>query len=250
MVCSTTDENPTFIHRLDPRCRVLAGLAFAVVLALSARFQVLGAGLGAGALAVFAARLPPRALLRRLAALNGFMAILLVVLPLTSPGTELFRLGPLSGTAEGLARAAGIALKGNAIVLCLSALVGTMELVTLGHALERLKLPSKLVHLLLFSARYVDVLQRECRRLLNSIRARGFSPGMTLHTYRTLGYLAGMLLVRSFDRSERILAAMKCRGFDGRFHVLATFAPGARDVGFGLVATLFLFALVWLERAA
>ncbi len=168
------------------------------------------------------------------------------VLPLTSPGTELARIGPLTVSAEGLERAVTVALKGNAIVLQLCAMLGTMELVTLGHALERLGLPAKLVHLLLFMVRYVDVLQREYRRLVNAMKARGFRPAMSRHTCRSLGYLVGMLLVRSLDRSERILAAMKCRGFSGQFHVLATFAMGKRDVVFTLIASVLLCSLVWL----
>jgi cobalt/nickel transport system permease protein len=79
---------------------------------------------------------------------------------------------------------------------------------------------------------------------------RGFRPGVNRHTYRSFGYLAGMLLVRSLDRSERIVAAMKCRGFRGRFYLLDHFAfSPARDVPFGIAATLAVLALAWLEWA-
>ena len=47
---------------------------------------------------------------------------------------------------------------------------------------------------------------------------------MNGHSYRTFGYLVGMLLVRSFDRSERVLAAMKCRGFRGQYWLLDHFS--------------------------
>lgn len=70
---------------------------------------------------------------------------------------------------------------------------------------------------------------------------------MNLHTYRSLGHLVGMLLVRSFDRAERIAAAMKCRGFQGRFYLLDHFTFGRRDALFcGLSASL-LIGLVLLE---
>ena len=82
----------------------------------------------------------------------------------------------------------------------------------LGHALGHLHVPRKLAHLLLFTVRYLDVLDREYRRLRAAMKVRSFRPRMSLHTYRAYGYLVGMLLVRSFDRSERMLAAMKCRG--------------------------------------
>ena len=44
-----------------------------------------------------------------------------------------------------------------------------------------------------------------------------------MHTYRTYAYLLGMLFVRASERSARVHQAMKCRGFDGRFHSLDRF---------------------------
>ena len=69
---------------------------------------------------------------------------------------------------------------------------------------------------------------------------------MNRHTYRAYGYLVGMLLVRSLDRSERIVAAMKCRGFRGRFYLLDHFAYSLHDLGFAVtgVALLLLLGLV------
>ena len=61
------------------------------------------------------------------------------------------------------------------------------------------------------------------------MKMRGFRPRMNWHTYRTYGYLVGMLLVRSLERSERIVAAMKCRGFRGRFYLLDHFAFSSAD---------------------
>ena len=56
-----------------------------------------------------------------------------------------------------------------------------------------------------------------------------------------------MLLLKSFDRSERVLAAMKCRGWRGRFHVLTHFALARRDFAFMCAAALALLALGWME---
>ena len=71
---------------------------------------------------------------------------------------------------------------------------------------------------MLFMVRYFDVLGREYARLRAAMRVRCFRPAMNGHSYRMFGYLVGMLLVRSFDRSERVLAAMKCRGFAALLH--------------------------------
>ncbi|MEM9634943.1 MAG: cobalt ECF transporter T component CbiQ, partial [Pseudomonadota bacterium] len=61
------------------------------------------------------------------------------------------------------------------------------------------------------------------------------------------GYLVGMMLVRSIDRSERILSAMKCRGFTGTIPLLDTMRFSRRDVHFASCAVLLALALLFLE---
>jgi cobalt/nickel transport system permease protein len=142
---------------------------------------------------------------------------------------------------------AAIALKGNAVVLTLVVLLGTIDAVTLGHTLHHLRVPEKLTHLMLFTVRYLDVLHREYLRLRAAMKARGFRPRLDRHTYRSFGYLVGMLLVRSLDRAERIAAAMKCRGFRGHFFLLDHFAFSRRDVPFCLASLTLLLLLVFME---
>ena len=233
--------------RLDPRTRIVAAVAFSVVVAVANGFPTLAAALGLAVLTTALGRLRPTVVLRRLVPLNLFMLLLVVLLPLTidrsAPGT----FPSLGYRTEGLELPARIALKGNAIVLILTALLATLDVTRMGHALAHLRMPQKLVHLLMMTVRYLDVLKRETLRLLAAMKLRGFRPRMNLHTYRTLGYLVGMLLVRSLDRSERIMRAMKCRGFRGRFYLLDHFAFSARDVWFAGVWILMLVALSVLE---
>ncbi len=144
--------------------------------------------------------------------------------------------------------AAVIALKANAAVLAVTALIGTMDAVTLGHALAHLYVPQRLAQLLLFMVRYFDVLGREYVRLRAAMRVRCFRPRMNGHSYRTFGYLVGMLLVRSFDRSERVLAAMKCRGFRGHYFMLDHFAFVARrDMPFCAAMLMLSAVLLGME---
>ncbi len=89
----------------------------------------------------------------------------------------------------------------------------------------------------------------EYRRLRLAMRARGFAPKTDRHTLRTFGFLVGMLVVRAAERSERVLDAMRCRGFDGRFHALATTRFALADaVGLALLAA-GLGLLVALEMS-
>jgi cobalt/nickel transport system permease protein len=240
---------PGPIQALDPRARILAAVAFALVTVSLSNLWVLLAPLGLAGAALLAARLPTGPTLRRVALMDGFIVFILVLLPFTMPGAPVFTLFGWPASWAGLERAAGIALKANAIVLMLLSLVGSMEATTLGHALARLRVPESLVHLLLFTVRYIAVMDDEYRRLRRAMKTRGFRPRTNGHTFRTFGYLIGILLVRALERSERILQAMKCRGFTGRLPLLDDLRYAWRDALFGVgtatALTLLLILDVW-----
>ena len=107
--------------------------------------------------------------------------------------------------------------------------------------------PDKIVHLFFFCFRYIHVIHEEYHRLVNTMKVRGFKPGTNMHTYRTYAYLVGMLLVMSFDRSQRILAAMKCRGFKGKFYILHDYGMKKADYVLGTVTILFSFSLMVIK---
>jgi len=235
------------VDRADPRVRLVTAVSMAVLVALASRLPVLAAAFGAALLLALGAGLRVSQIWRRLAVLNGFVLVVLLLVPLTTPGETLVRLGSLEWTCQGFVFAAAIGLKANAIVLGLLVLVGSLEISTLGHALSHLRVPDKLTQLLLFTVRYIDLLHRESQRLRTAMKLRGFRPRMNVHTYRAYGYLIGMLLVRSLDRSERIIAAMKCRGFRGRFYLLDHFELSAYDFWFSLAAAACLVLLALAE---
>jgi cobalt/nickel transport system permease protein len=240
-------RRPALIQHIDPRLRIVTAAAFSVVVALAGRFAVLWFALAVSLLAAVLAGIGFFGALRRLAPFNLLVLLLLVLLPLSTAGTTLMSLGPFHFSREGLLLAAAVAIKGNAIVLAVMVLLGTLEAATLGHALSHFYVPEKLTHLLLFTVRYLEVLHRESLRLRAAMKVRAFRPRMNLHTYRSYGYLVGMLLVRSLDRSERIVAAMKCRGFQGRFYLLDHFALSRRDLPFAIISLLILLAMALLE---
>ncbi len=216
-------------HRTDPRVKLTAAGAFAVVTATSTRFPAMGCALGLAAVALAAARLDARKLAVRLAAVNGFVLFLWLFLPFTTPGEVWIRWGPLAVRREGLALAAAITFKTNAIVMVTIALLGTSTVFDLVHALIHLRIPNRLVQLFFFCFRYITVIHEEYLRLRASMRIRCFRPRTDLHTYRSLAYLVGMLFVRSYERSERIYQAMVLRGFSGTFWTLNHFHMHRRD---------------------
>ena len=59
-----------------------------------------------------------------------------------------------------------------------------------------------------------------------------FRSRASLHSYHTVGHVAGTLLVRGYERAERVAQAMRCRGFDGRLRSLAETRTTRVDVLF------------------
>jgi cobalt/nickel transport system permease protein len=51
-----------------------------------------------------------------------------------------------------------------------------------------------------------------------------------MYTYKSYAYLVGMLLVRSYDRAERIHKAMRCRGFNKKYYSLKQFSMKKEDI--------------------
>lgn len=243
------EENRGVIGGIDPRIRVVAAIVFAVAVVSCHDVAALASGLAAALGVLVLARLPVLPTLRRMVAMDMFVVFILVMLPFTMPGDPLFEIAGFTASRQGLMRAVEIGLKANAVVLALMALVGSMSSVTLGHALYRLRLPENLVHLLLFTVRYIDVLHQEYLRLRIAMEARGFQPATTLHTMRSFGYLVGMMLVRALERSERILAAMSCRGFVGHFPLFDAFRIGWRDGVFATATVLVCTLIVAVEIA-
>jgi cobalt/nickel transport system permease protein len=240
------------IHRLDPRIKIVVAVLYAFAVALSGRFASILPALAFSFVLIGLSRLPLLAVARRVAMVNGLILFMWLVVPVTYPGQTIFSVGSLAATREGVLAALRITVKSNAILLAFITLIATSPVATLGAALSRLRVPEKIVHLLLLTYRYIFVMEEEYRRLVRSIAVRGFRPSTRLHTYRTFAYLVGMLFVRASERAERVHMAMLCRGFSGRFHTLHEFSYTRRDFAWlaaAITALLGLEILEWVHWA-
>jgi cobalt/nickel transport system permease protein len=240
-------EGDSVIHRLDPRIRCLVAASFSIVVAVSNRFMALIPALLFSLILIFLAGLSIQKVLSRLMIVNGFILFLWFMLPFTTDGSAVFSVGPLTATKAGVQIAILITLKSNTIILALLALTATMSVFTMGRALGDLHVPSKIVYLIFLTYRYVHVIHMEYRRLIKTLKIRGFRPRNNLHTYRTYAYLVGMLLVKSSDRAERVRAAMLCRGFQGKFYDFRDFDLSVSDVVMLVLMLMIISGIALLQ---
>ena len=130
---------------------------------------------------------------------------------------------------EGMRLAVLIITKAVAIVLTSYAVFGSARFDISMLAMQRLKCPSVLVQMLLFSYRYIFVFMEEMARMSTAMRVRGFVMGTNLYTLRVVGNFVGSLLVRSFERTERVYKAMLSKGYQGQLHTLVVFRSRPKD---------------------
>lgn len=249
---SDFSRGETPLHHLDGRARLVAAGVFALVVAVFLKeTSTLTAALALAALLAALSRPSPMRLLRRMAAVNVFVLFLWLVLPWSTPGEAVWRLGPFSLREEGILLCAAVTLKCNAILLAMIALLATCELHELAAAMRRLGMPARLVVITFLCARYLHLIWEEGRRVRQAAELRGFVPRTSPATYRTSAGLVGSLLVRSHERAARVYRAMLCRGFSGSFPRAGARPLRVRDVliSGGIVAfAITSGAIDWLLR--
>jgi cobalt/nickel transport system permease protein len=242
MIDESFATGTSFLHRRDARVKIIGATAISLVLALSNSFTAAGAGFFCCLILLFISQPRTKQLLTRIASVNVFSLFLLISLPLTYGGENILQTHFMDISLDGLRLACLITLKCNAILFCFLALLATSTTPQLGHALEALHAPRKLILLLLFSYHQLFVIHKEYQRLQRAARLRGFIAANSLHTYRTYSHLFGMTLVKSWNRAQRVQQAMVLRGFTGRFIALSQPHPGRSD--YSLLILLLLISLL------
>jgi cobalt/nickel transport system permease protein len=166
---------------------------------------------------------------------NGLIAVpfALAAVPLifTRPEDPLgtITLGPLVLTisGEGLRMFTTILAKSWLSVQVAMLLAFTTPFHELIDALRELRLPRIMVAIISFMYRYLGVLTDEAGRMNRARAARsaaapaGRSGGSLAWRARITGAMVGSLFIRSYERSERVYAAMQARGFEAEFRHLA-----------------------------
>jgi len=175
-----------------------------------------------------------------------FMTVLIVMLDGT---TVLISVGPLSVRAEGVELAAVIWGRVLSILGVAMALYRTAGGWELAAGLRRCGVPGMLVDMGMLTGRYIQVTAQEYGRMRTAMRLRGERSGCgLLRLSGTPVSLAGSLLVRGFERADRMFNAMKLRGYSGKVSYTGYRRPvNSHDVLMSLSVLSVAAALVLLE---
>lgn len=212
----------TFVHRLDPRVKI--GLGVALTLAALAAGPAGQAVLGAAVITL--AVISGTNLPRLAAGLRGLWLLLLITglfNAFGTPGEPLFRLGALTLTDAGLARAALLLVRLALIVLIAQVLASTVSPTQLTAAIEALLAPLRRIGLPVgefalmasIALRFVPTLAEEADKVRQAQLARGadFETGGLVARARKLLPLLIPLFARAFQRAEMLADAMEVRAY-------------------------------------
>ena len=217
------------LHRLDPRAKVLATAAFVVAVSSYGRYEVSGLlpyTIFPVSLAVLG-DVPWSYLLKRIALALPFVLVLGAFNPLLDRVVLLY-VGSMAITG-GWVSFLSMALKLVLTVASAVVLVAITSMDGVCQALERLGLPQVFVVQIGFLHRFIFVLAEDAGRML---RARELRANGHKLSHQEFAPLAGHLLLRTWDRAQRIHQAMLARSFEGHFHVLRRSSFGSRDALF------------------
>jgi cobalt/nickel transport system permease protein len=240
-------EGSSLVHRLDPRLKLLATLAF--VLATTSTPPrawpafVLLAMLALAA--ILASHIPLAEALKRSAIALPFAGMVAVSLPFTHTGAVLWSGHPLGWTLTvtdgGLILFAAVVVKAWLSVMLSGLLVATTRFPDLLYGMRSLHLPAVLTTTISFMYRYLFVLADEAMRMQTARVARSVGSGRTVWwRAHVLGGMIGSLFIRSYERSERIYAAMLSRGFAGQVRILGQLTWQAHDTWVALAWAIVL----------
>jgi cobalt/nickel transport system permease protein len=109
-----------------------------------------------------------------------------------------------------------------------------------------MRVPDVFIMIISFMYRYIFVLTDDVMRMKQARDSRNFGVRRRWQM-KTIGNMIGALFVRSYERGERVYAAMLSRGYDGRTRTLKELRLNAVDLIFGAALSgMLVFSGVWI----
>ncbi|MBR2442467.1 MAG: energy-coupling factor transporter transmembrane protein EcfT [Clostridia bacterium] len=216
----------SFVHKCDPRAKILFLIVYIVAIFLGKDFYALGACAAVFLLAALFSGVSFRALLRSVKAIL-FLLLFMTVLNLFfyEGTTVLWQWGIIRITKEALYYTLFLALRLFLLVLGSSLLTLTTTPVSLADGLESLLSPLKLIRfpvhelalIMSIALRFIPILTDETGRIMNAQKARGadFETGGLIKRVKALVPTLIPLLISAFRRADELGDAMDARCYSG-----------------------------------
>lgn len=214
----------SFIHKLDPRTKLIIAFAFIMVIFLANNWQTYGILMLFILGSISLSKIPLTFFIKGLRPLLLLIIITIFFQILFMPGERiLVDLGFMTITWEGLLQGFLIFLRFVLIIFMSTLLTLTTQPLSIADGLESLMTPLKKlrfpVHeialILSIALRFVPTLMEETEKIMNAQKARGvvFDEGSLKDQIMAVVPLLIPLFISAINRAEELAIAMSARGY-------------------------------------
>ncbi|WP_251424402.1 energy-coupling factor transporter transmembrane component T family protein [Veillonella agrestimuris] len=253
----------SFIHRMDPRAKIIATTIFIIAIFLAntpLAYGIVGA-FTVGALLL--SRLPLNLLWRSVKPLWIIIVFTMGIHIFTTPGESLFSYGIINITDKGVAMGLQMGARLIFLILFSSLLTYTTSPIRLTDGIEHLLSPFRrigvpaheLAMMMTIALRFIPTLLDETDRIMKAQSARGadFVTGSLIQRAKNMVPLLVPLFISAFRRADELAIAMEARCYRGgvnrtRMKELTITPIDYIGVGTVILVTVVLIVLWWLHR--
>ncbi len=232
------------VHRLDPRAKVIAVVAYSGVLISLGPYTVPPAPfLIFPAALLLVGRIPLGFVFKHILLTSAFIGFMVLLAPVFD--ATPVDIGDGRTIRGGWLAALSILVRFVLGMGALIALASTTRFPELLAGLERLRVPHLLVTQLRFLYRYLFVLLDQAMHLRQARVARDAGLGPSRFRRLASAGQIGVLFVRTLEQAERMHLAMVARGYDGTIRLLRPLRWQRADTLFLLATAVYLYIVRW-----
>ena len=251
----------SFLHRMDPRAKIIATTIFVVAIFLPNSPLAYGIVGGFTIFAMLLSRLPLRLMWSAIKPLWIIIVFTMGIHIFTTPGNPIFQWGIINITDYGVAMGLQMAARLIFLILFSSLLTYTTSPIRLTDGIEHLLNPFRrigvpaheLAMMMTIALRFIPTLLDETDRIMKAQSARGadFVTGSIIQRAKNMVPLLVPLFISAFRRADELAIAMEARCYRGgvnrtRMKELQVTYVDYIGVGAVVLITIILIALWWL----
>ncbi|WP_445474438.1 cobalt ECF transporter T component CbiQ [Methanococcoides methylutens] len=230
------------IHNFDPRAKIITFMVMIFSFVFLDSITKALVGLGIASLIYIIAKLPKAFVIHRLKVVFLFLFPLLIIMPLTVDGQVIAQYHSITITMEGVRYSSLVIIRALSAVTLALIMLGTTRFDITIKALYMLKVPGTLIQMLMFTYRYIFVIIDEFQRMWKAMESKGFKLKANRYGLSVLGNMIGMLIIKSYDRAQRVYHSMISKGYTGNPKTIVNFELRTKD--YTIALSMILIALL------
>lgn len=246
----------SWVHRLDPRIKILATLVYIAALFVAHDFLGILIAVGALAMVIAISRVPLSFMLRGLKPIFLIILFTFVLNLFMIPGKVMARIWILTITEEGLYMAFFMAARLILLIIGSSLLTLTTKPMSLTDGIESLLSPFRklgvpaheLAMMMTIALRFIPTLLEETDKIMKAQQARGadFESGNIIRRAKSLIPILVPLFISAFRIAQELAMAMEARCYrGGKYRTrMNAMKLEARDFAALILMILFLAGMI------